>query len=110
PHLWSVSINGNPVEKESDQYWIDKDFPVYIISQYLRKGENTITLKAEEMSVFAEIMPVYIIGDFKIQKKFQSNDFEITNGKLEWLGSWKDQGYFFYSGKVAYTQKISVEN
>jgi len=107
PELWSVSINGHIVEKEPGKYWIDKDFPVFNIGEYLKSGENTISLNADRMSIFAELMPIYIIGDFKVQPG--KVGFEITNGKLTELGSWKDAGYIFYSDKVSYSQKFDIE-
>jgi hypothetical protein len=107
PEIWSVSINGNIVEKVGGAFWIDKDFPVFNIGKYLKKGRNTISLHANRMSIFAELMPVYIVGDFKVQP--QKVGFEITNGKLKELGSWKDAGYMFYSNKVSYSQKINFK-
>ena len=65
PELWTVNINDTLVEPAEGQYWIDVDFPVYRIGEFVRHGHNTITLRAERMSIFAEVMPVYIIGDFR---------------------------------------------
>jgi hypothetical protein len=107
PELWSVSINGNIVEKQQDEYWIDKDFPVYKIGTYLKTGENTISLRADKMSIFAELMPVYIVGDFKVQP--DDVGFKIENGSLSELGSWKDGGYIFYSNKVSYSKKFDIK-
>jgi hypothetical protein len=107
PELWSVSINGHVVEKEPGEYWIDKDFPLFKIGTYLKPGENTISVVADRMSIFAELMPVYVIGDFKVQPK--KVGFKITNGKPAGLGSWKDTGYIFYSDKVSYSQKFNLE-
>jgi hypothetical protein len=107
PELWSVSINGNSVEKEEGKYWMDKDFPLFKIGAHLKPGKNTISVVANRMSIFAELMPVYIIGDFKVQP--EKVGFEIANGKLAGLGSWKDAGYIFYSDKVSYSQKINIE-
>lgn len=106
PELWSVSINGNPVGKEEGKYWIDKDFPVFNIGEYLQPGKNTITLSARRMSIFAELMPVYIIGTFRVFPK--ETGFEIGYGSLAIPGSWIDAGYIFYSGKVAYTRKFNI--
>lgn len=106
PELWSVSINGNEVEKEEGKYWIDKDFPIFKIGEFLKSGMNTISLKASRMSIFAEIMPVYVIGDFKVQPK--DLGFEISKGSLKSMGSWKDAGYIFYSNKVSYSQKFTI--
>ena len=50
PELWSVSINGNLVEKEEGKYWIDKDLPIFKIRDFLKSGMNTISLKATAMA------------------------------------------------------------
>lgn len=107
PGLWSVSINGNLVEKEDGKYWIDRDFPVFEIGKFLKSGKNTISLKADRMSVFAELMPVYIVGNFKVQPG--NTGFEISTGSLSNLGSWKDAGYIFYPDKVSYSQLFNIE-
>ncbi|MCB0731217.1 MAG: hypothetical protein KDC88_09300, partial [Ignavibacteriae bacterium] len=107
PELWTVSINGNLVENEKDEYWIDKDFPKYRIGKFLQKGKNTVTINAQKMSIFAEIMPVYILGNFIVEKN--NGVMELANGDISKLGSWKENGYDFYSNKVSYTQKYSIE-
>ncbi|KPL16385.1 MAG: hypothetical protein AMS26_04675, partial [Bacteroides sp. SM23_62] len=107
PELWTVCMNDSLIEKEDGEYWIDIDYPVYKIGQFMKHGRNTITLKAERMSIYAEIMPVYILGDFIVHPK--NKGFEITNGSLGTLGSWKDAGYPFYSGKISYSQKYVIE-
>jgi hypothetical protein len=107
PELWTVSINDSLIEQEDGEYWIDVDYPVYKIGQFLKPGRNTISLSAKRMSIFAEIMPVYILGDFIVNPK--KKGFEITNGSLSALGSWKDAGYPFYFNKVSYSQKYIIE-
>jgi len=107
PELWTVSINDSLVEKEEGKYWIDVDYPVYNIGHLLKPGRNTITLRAKRMSIFAEIMPVYILGNFVVKPR--NRGFEIANGSLSTLGSWKDAGYPFYSDKVSYSQEYNVE-
>lgn len=104
--IWEVHINGNLVRIEEGSYWIDRDFHYYPLGNYLKPGENTITLKAPKMSLFAELMPVYLTGPFLTRPLLKG--FEITGGALEGLGSWKDQGYIFYSQKVSYTQRFQV--
>ena len=107
PELWTVSINDSLIEKENGEYWIDIDYPVYKIGQLLKHGRNTITLRAERMSIFAEIMPVYILGDFIVRPI--DKGFEIANGSLGAPGSWVDAGYPFYSDKVSYSQRYSID-
>jgi hypothetical protein len=106
PESWEVRINGQAVEKTPGVYWIEKDFPVYAIGQFLKPGKNTLTLKAQRMNVLAELMPVYILGDFLVNPARQG--FEIAEGNISKLGSWRESGLPFYSQKVAYTQNFNI--
>jgi hypothetical protein len=105
PELWKVYLNGKLVTK-SDQWWIDQQFYRYPIGDKIKTGENTITLKADRMSVHAELMPIYIVGNFRLNSLPQG--FEISNGTLSKTGSWKKQGYPFYSQKVSYQQTFNL--
>ncbi len=106
PELWSVSINGKEISKTEGSYWIDKSFPQFAVGEYLKPGLNTLTLKAPRMHVLAEVMPVYFLGDFLVKPAKQG--FEIANGDISTVGSWRESGLPFYSQKVAYTQVYSV--
>ena len=107
PELWKVAINGQQVEKEDgDNYWIDRELQYFPVGEKLKTGENLLTLTADRMSVYAEVMPVYITGKFLVKPLKQG--FEITGGKLDSLGSWQKRGYPFYSQKVSYTQKFNI--
>jgi len=102
PEIWELYLNGTKLSK-SDRWWIDREFYRFPVGNQLRKGANILTLKAGKMSVHAEIMPAYLVGNFKLNPLKQG--FEMTNGSLNTFGSWKEQGYPFYSQKVLYTQK-----
>ena len=106
PEMWQVSINGHNVSKREGTYWIDKDFPQYEVGDYLKTGMNTLTLKAPRMNVFAEVMPIYLIGDFLVTPA--EKGFEISKGDITDLGSWRSAGLPFYSQKVAYSQTFNV--
>lgn len=107
PAMWQVSINGHEVTEMEGTYWIDKDFPKYEVGKYLKTGENTLTLKALRMNVFAEVMPVYLLGDFLVTPA--KKGFEISKGDITDLGSWRSAGLPFYSQKVAYSQTFNVK-
>jgi len=106
PDLWQVSINGEQVSKQENTFWIDKGFPLYSIGAFLKKGKNTLSLKAPRMHILAELMPVYILGDFLV--KPGSKGFEICDGEISEPGSWREAGLPFYSQKVAYSQNFNV--
>jgi len=106
PQMWQVSINGHNVSKTEGTYWIDKDFPVYEVGEYLKTGMNTLILKAARMNVLAEVMPVYLLGDFLVTSA--EKGFEISKGNITELESWRSAGLPFYSQKVAYSQIFNV--
>ncbi|NEW81995.1 MAG: hypothetical protein GZ094_06485 [Mariniphaga sp.] len=105
PELWDVLINNEKVEK-TDKWWIDREFFRFSIGSKVHKGLNTLTLKAPRMSVHAELMPVYIVGDFVLNPLKQG--FEISTGKLSKLGAWKSMGYPFYGNKVSYSENFTL--
>jgi hypothetical protein len=107
PTLWQISINGREVANQEGKHWIDKDFPVYAIGEFLQTGKNTLTLEAPRMHILAEVMPVYLLGDFLVQPG--DKGFKIAGGKISNLGSWRTAGLPFYAQKVAYTQSFSVD-
>ena len=102
PELWDVYLNGSKLSK-SDKWWIDREFFRFPVAGFLKKGSNVLTLKAAKMSVHAEVMPAYLVGDFKLTPLKQG--FEVTNGSIDQLGSWKALGHPFYSQQVSYNQK-----
>ncbi len=105
--LWSLSINGNEVPVTEGKYWTDKDFAVYAVGPYLKSGANVLKLKAPRMHILAEIMPVYLLGDFLV--KPSDKGFEIYPGDIGSTGSWKAAGLPFYPGKVAYSSIFEVQ-
>lgn len=106
PELWKVSINGHEVSKIEGSHWIEKGFPQFAVGPFLKPGKNTLTLKAPRMHVLAEVMPVYLLGDFLVKPAGQG--FEIAGGDIASLGSWREAGLPFYSQKVAYTQNYRL--
>ena len=106
PELWQISINGNAISKRPVDYWIDTDFPQFAIGEFLKSGANTLTLSATRMHILAELMPVYLLGDFLVMPS--ERGFDITAGEIGSTGSWRQEGLPFYSQKVAYSQSFNV--
>lgn len=106
PELWKVFINGNVVAKTEDSFWIEKSFPQFAVGEFLKPGKNTLTIKAPRMHILAEVMPVYLLGDFSVIPN--ERGFEIAGGNMDKLGSWKENGLPFYSQKVAYSQNFII--
>ncbi len=100
PELYKVSLNGRLIEATPGMWALDKNFGVFELGDRLVTGENIITLKAEPMSVHCELEPVYLIGDVVVT----ALDKGWMLGMKEKLstGSWKEQGYPFYSKEMVY--------
>jgi len=108
PDLWSVSINGTGINPEAGKWWLDREFKVFNISELVRTGDNTVTLKASPMKVHAEIEPVYITGDFSVTPADKGWTLEPPVKALT-AGSWKEQGMPFYSWGVTYARDFNIE-
>ncbi len=107
-HLWNVCINGYKLVPLKNQWWLDKDFAVFDINTYIQNGENTIKLIAPRMSVYAEIQPVYVTGNFSLLPDTVA--WHITFNQPLKTGSWKEQGLPLYGHEVAYTKSFVVKD
>ncbi|HRQ51318.1 MAG TPA: hypothetical protein PLR74_12320 [Agriterribacter sp.] len=74
---------------------------------YLKPGGNTLSVTINPMSVYAEIEPVYILGDFNLQPA--GKGWRIVPPKPLHPGSWKEQGLPLYGFGVSYVKEFSVE-
>lgn len=108
PEIWTVAVNDHSIEPQDGKWWIDRHFPVYSIGEFVQPGINIITLKASRMSVFAEVMPVYILGDFSLKKV--NKGFIIQSGKKSILDYWDELGWPFYGDKVSYHQSFTLDS
>jgi hypothetical protein len=126
PDLYSIACNGQPIKADLNRWWLDKAFGRLPIAKAAHTGENSITLKAAPFSMFHELEPAYVRGDFSL--KAITNGFEIvrpnqldvaakssisrssTAGEITnspTLG-WSAQGYPFYSAGVKYSEEFSL--
>jgi hypothetical protein len=69
-------------------------------------GENVVTLKASPFTMFHEIEPAYLLGEFRLQAA--ERGFVVAPDAGLELGRWNEQGHPFYAAGVAYSQKFSI--
>jgi len=108
PALWKVILNNTLLHADSGKWWLDRSFGVYSIGKYVKQGKNDIRIVCSPMSIYAELAPLYILGDFNL--KGTAKGFQIVSPKPMLLGSWKDQGVIFYGQSVSYTGDILINN
>ena len=107
PDLWTVRLNGKEISPVPGEWWFDRAFGVFDLTGLLRSGDNKVTLETGTMSVFAEIEPVYLLGEFSLRPS--SRGWTAVPGTTVLRkGSWKDQGYPFYSWGVVYSRDFQV--
>jgi hypothetical protein len=107
PDQWQVSLNGKVVAPVDSQWWLDRHFPVFNLGDHVKNGANLIELSAPKMTVFSELMPIYILGDFSLENA--SGGFLIKPALDPGLRSWKESGMPFYGDKVGYTRNFRIE-
>ena len=68
--LYEITLNGRAVPS-SKKWWLDRAFGRLDISNLARSGENRVQLRARPMTVFHELEPAYVIGDFSLRPAAQ---------------------------------------
>lgn len=108
PEQWQVKLNGKDISPIGEKWWLDRHFPIYQIGEFIMKGENIIELSAPKMTVFSELMPVYILGDFSLENSVKG--FLIKPASNPGLNSWKESGMPFFSDKVSYSRSYTIDD
>ena len=108
PDLYTITCNGQPVQWNRTQWWLDKAFGKIDIADLAKTGRNTVTIEASPFTIYHELEPAYVLGDFTL--KSASPGFVITPDKPLDVSrqGWHEQGHPFYSAGVAYTQVFDV--
>ncbi|NQD69667.1 hypothetical protein HP439_02885 [Sphingobacterium shayense] len=104
--LWEIYFNDKPIDRDAQGWFIDKDIKTYKIPN-VRPGANTLSLRRKGMSIYAEIEPVYVLGDFATQPT--SDGWRITKAIAPALGSWKENGRPMYGFSAGYVKKLDVQ-
>lgn len=109
PDIWKVKVNGKALSAIEGETWLDSRFGVYGIGDVAKTGVNTVELSVKPMSIYAEIAPVYILGDFSLESAPAG---WIIREPLESFktGSWKAQGQPYYSWDMAYSKIYNVSD
>jgi len=108
PELWhSVSINGTKVKALKGKWWLDRSFGVFEIGKYLKPGKNSLSLSVSPMRVYAEIEPVYILGDFNLVPA--TKGWKITVPEKLAFGPWNKQGLPLYGQGIKYTKEFQIQ-
>jgi hypothetical protein len=118
PDLYTITCNGQTVKAKRNDWWLDKAFGRIGIASVARTGENVVTIKASPFTMYHELEPAYVLGDFTL--KPADKGFVITPAQALTLGAasqatspsgcpgWNLQGHPFYSAGVSYRERFDV--
>ncbi len=124
PDLYAITCNGKPVgagvpkpelgNKGAEgagggSWWLDKAFGKIDITAAARRGSNAVVIKAAPFTIFHEIEPAYLLGNFGL--KATQSGFAIVAAEALKVGKglgWNEQGLPFYAAGVAYRQSFDV--
>ncbi|SDK66740.1 hypothetical protein SAMN04487898_110131 [Pedobacter sp. ok626] len=108
PGLWqSVSVNGVKINALKGEWWLDRSFGVFEIGKYLKPGKNSLALSVSPMRVYAEIEPVYILGDFNLVPA--AKGWKLVPPQALGFGPWNKQGLPLYGQGIKYVKKFQVQ-
>ena len=108
PDLYTITCNGQPVEAAEGKWWLDKAFGRIDLSKVAKVGENVVSIKASPLTIWHELEPAYVIGDFSVEPA--ESGFVIKPAEPLELGSWKAQGMPLYGHGVSYMQEFEVND
>jgi len=108
PDLYKIACNGKPVTATEGKWWLDKAFGRIDIAAVAKVGPNEVTIKASPMTMFHELEPAYVIGDFGLESA--DSGFTIVPDKPLKLGPWNKQAHQMLAGNVAYSETFDVKN
>lgn len=67
PSLYRIECNGTLITPKNGAWWLDKVFGRMEIAKLARVGANVITLKAMPFTIYHELEPIYVLGDFSLK-------------------------------------------
>jgi hypothetical protein len=108
PDLYDVTCNGQKIAAAKGSWWLDKSFGKIDIAKLATVGENTVRIKASPFTIYHELEPAYVLGEFAV--KPTDTGFVVVGGGQSGLklGSWKEQGCWFYAEGVSYRQEFEI--
>ncbi|MDR1957874.1 MAG: hypothetical protein LBQ54_02325 [Planctomycetaceae bacterium] len=69
--LYEITCNGKIVTAKEGEWWLDKSFGKVSITTAAQIGENEVTVTAKPMTMWHELEPAYLIGDFSLDTAVQ---------------------------------------
>lgn len=106
PELYRIAVNGHEVDFSGSTRWLDPHFRGAPIEQWVRPGENAVTIKGQPFDVRMELENIYLLGNFAAAPA--EKGFRLRAPASLGFGSWREQGYPFFGDSVLYQTEAIV--
>lgn len=103
---YHLEVNGQVVHWSNDSHWLDHHMGTADIDPYVQKGPNRIMLKVQPFYAILEVEAVYLEGNFGLEQI--DSQWVLGKKPILSLGSWRKQGYDFYSQAMQYRHHVTV--
>jgi len=100
-------VNGSEIDTAHAGWQWDRAFGKAEIGNLVKRGENIIDFHVR-FDFLTEIEPAYIVGDFGVEMIDLRAGKIVPEPKKLKAGSWTDQGYPFYSGRMIYKCDVNL--
>ncbi|MFQ3671936.1 MAG: hypothetical protein SNJ84_10830, partial [Verrucomicrobiia bacterium] len=107
PWLYRATLNGREFPTVAGRRWWDENVRAFPIGQLVHPGENILRLEIKPMHPLAEIMPVYVLGDFAlvpVSAGFRLEPSRPLTGK-----AWAEEGLPFYCRGVTHRYQFTTD-
>ena len=113
PDLYTITCNGQPVAAKDGDWWLDKAFGRIALAKVARPGVNTVTLTARPFTIYHELEPAYVLGDFGLKPVDQGfviappQPLKMSAGASEPAHGNNPDGTMWLSGGVGFTDGVT---
>jgi hypothetical protein len=110
PDLYTITCNGRPVRARPGDWWLDKAFGRIAIADVARVGENIVTLRARPFTMYHELEPAYVRGDFALRPTDRGfvivppRPLKIATTESPRVHGVNPDGTMWLSGGIGYTR------
>jgi hypothetical protein len=104
----SLTVNGTAVDFTNKSWHWDRAFSKVEITQLVKQGENVMDF-ALDYDFMTEVESAYIVGDFGVKMADSFRGKIVSEPSKLKAGTWTDQGYPFYAGRMNYRTEFSVK-
>lgn len=107
PTAYDASLNGVELDLTPDDgWWVDPSLRrVPVDPALFQEGENSLDLRIEYPETFVGLESFFLLGSFGVRVNGTEASLVEAPAALQ-TGDWCDQGLPFYSGNVAYRERI----